>query len=305
MVNGGANRLSLPIMKHTEGRFSGGELYFQTWQPAGEMIAALVVVHGFGEHSNRYHNLVNHFVPRGYAVHAFDLRGHGQSAGQRGYIEPWTDLREDVAAFLRLIERDETPAPVFMLGHSFGGVVALDYCLHADQLPDGLICSAPVLGEVGIPQVLWRVAALLDRVWPRFSLDNGLRDTDISRDVEVIRALRADPLRHKRGTARLAIELRRAVAGVHAHAARLRTPLLIVHGTADRVADIGGSRAFIKAAGSADKELREYAGGYHELFNDLEKERVLAETEAWVERRVGAARRRRAEAMAAEAGRKS
>lgn len=273
-------------MRHSEEKFRGAghlELYYQCWHPKELARAAIAIVPGLGDHSGRYTNISNHLVPRGYAIYAFDLRGNGRSPGQRGYVKEWKEFRDDVASFLALIRDREPRTPIFLFGESLGGVIVLDYCLRRPQGLSGLICAAPALGKIGISRLLWMLARILNRVLPRFSLSTGLDYSNLSRDPEVVKAFQQDPLAHCRGTARLAIELRRAIEWIHAHADELKLPLLIVHGKADRIASPNGSRDFIRKVTFPDKNLREYEGGYHELYNDIIKDRVLADTEQWLE----------------------
>jgi alpha-beta hydrolase superfamily lysophospholipase len=286
-------------MKHSAGSFRGAaesELYYQCWRPGEHTRAAIAVVPGLGDHSGRYTNVCSYFVPRSYAIYAFDTRGNGRSPGQRGYVSEWSEFREDLGFFLAFIREREHRAPLFLLGESLGAVIALEYCLRRPEGLSGVICAAPPLGEVGISPFLWMLAHLLNRVWPRFSLNTGLDNSNLSRDPERGKDFKRDPLTHNRGTARLAIELRRAVEWIHAHAADLKLPLLILHGTADRIASSQGSRAFIRKVSFPDSELREYEGGYHEPYADINKDEVLAYTEQWLERHLKHARRSAASA---------
>jgi alpha-beta hydrolase superfamily lysophospholipase len=232
--------------------------------------------------------IVNYFVPRQYAIYSFDLRGHGHSPGLRGYINRWSELREDMAAFIELVHREQPASPVFVLGHSIGGVIVLDYCLRNPGGISGVICSAPVIGEIGISAFLLMLARVLDRVWPTLSLSTGLDISKLSRDPAVEREARADPLYHSRGTPRLGMEIERTVEWVHAHAGEISLPLLIVHGTDDVLSPIGGSRKFIRKVTYPDARLQEYEGGFHELCHDIIKEQVLADIESWLARHLGA-----------------
>ena len=273
-------------MKHYEGTFKGTdglELFFQSWQTQENAKAAIAIIHGIGEHSNRYMNIVNHFVPRGYDIHAFDLRGNGRSPGQRGHINSWTEIRNDISAFLNLIKQ-QSDTPLFILGHCLGGVVALDHCTRHPEGLQGVIASSPAIGKTGVPAVLWVLARILNRIWPRFSLDIRLDISNFSRDPAIVKAFKNDPLFHTRGTARLGMEVRHVVDWIHAHSGELRLPLLIVHGTDDKIASPDGSREYFKNVIFDDKELREYEGGYHKLFSDIIKEQVLADTEQWLKR---------------------
>jgi alpha-beta hydrolase superfamily lysophospholipase len=274
-------------LEHFEGEFvgSGGtRLYYQRWRPEQQAKATLAVVHGFNEYSGRYGNVVDWFVPRGYAVHAFDHRGHGRSQGQRGAIEYFAQVREDVQAFLALVRQEEPVLPLFLLGHSYGGLVALNYVLHQPDGLVGVIASGPLLSQPGISPIRIQASKLLAKVWPDLSVGVGLDATALSRDKAVVEAYVNDPLVHGKGTPRTGIELMAAMDWTQAHAADLTLPCLIVHGGADRICPTEASQRFFENVTFADKERIEYEGYYHELFNEVGKEQVLADVEAWLER---------------------
>ena len=276
-------------MDHTEGTFDGFEgleLYYQRWRPDGESKAVLAVVHGFGEHSGRYGNVVDCFAPKGYAVYSFDHRGHGRSPGPRGFINSFTEFRGDVKAFLEFIHEQEPNRPVFLLGHSMGGLVVLEYVLHHPEGLVGVIASGPLLAQPPISPLLAGLSKVLSSILPRLSLAAGLDTTALSRDEAVVQAYENDPLVHGLGTPRMATELTKAFEWTHAHAADLSIPCLIVHGSADRLTPPEGSRIFYENVTFGDKERKVYEDYYHEVFNDVGKEQVLADVEAWVERRL-------------------
>jgi alpha-beta hydrolase superfamily lysophospholipase len=273
-------------MDRVEGTFSGFkdlELYYQCWRPEGEPKAAIAVVHGLGEHSGRYGNVVDWFVPKGYAVYAFDLRGFGRSPGPRGYINEWAEFREDVKAFLEFVREQESGQIVFLLGHSMGGLIVLEYVLHHPEGVAGVIASGPALG-VDIPPILMVLSKVLSGILPRLAFNTGLDATAISRDPAVVEAYVNDPLVHSLSTPRFGIEFPRAIEWTQAHAAEMRIPCLIVHGSADRLVPPEGSRIFYENMTITDKERQVYDGYYHEVFNDVGKERVLAAVETWVEK---------------------
>jgi alpha-beta hydrolase superfamily lysophospholipase len=277
-------------MQHREGTFYGYgrlPLYYQAWQPDESPRASLLIVHGHGEHSGRYPNVVNHLVPRGFAVYALDHRGHGRSPGQRGYANSMAEFRGDVGGLLRLAATDHPHTPLFLLGHSMGGLISLDFLLHhPDAELRGAIISAPVVGQIGVAPILLRLSRLLARVWPTFSLGSGLDAKDISRDPQDVAAYQNDPLVHSRGTVRLATEVMDAAAWCQTHAHSLQLPLLLIHGTADRITSPQDSRRFFDNAGSADKTYIAYEGGYHESHNDIHHEQVVADMLAWLEKRI-------------------
>lgn len=281
-------------MKHREGTFLGAaglRLYYQSWHPQKRSRAIVVIVHGLGGHSDLFANLVQYLVDCGDTVYGFDLRGNGRSPGQRSYINSWTEFREDLEAFVRLIEVKESDSPCFLLGHSLGATIVLDYVLRSPRQWQGVILIAPALGNVGVSPLKLAIGRILSKVWPRFSLDTGIDLAASSRDPQVLKAYAQDPLRHSRGTARLATEFLKTVNWIEAHASELQVPLLILHGGADRVTLPESSRLFFERVTFADKEKREYPGAYHEIFNDLDYQQILCDLKDWLERHLERATR--------------
>jgi len=273
-------------MEHSEGTFQGAgnlKLFYQCWRPEGEVRAALAIVHGFGEHSGRYPNVVQHFVPRGYAIYALDHRGHGRSPGQRGYINAWSEYREDVHAFVQMVTTYTSSRSIFLWGHSLGGLIVLEYALHYPDGLRGVIASAPLLGQAGVSPILIALARVLSRIAPKFSLSTGLDATTLSRDPAVVQAYTSDPLVHSLATPRLSTEITAAQQWTLAHAGEWRLPLLLFFGTADRLVPPANTRAFFDAIPFADKHKIEYEGAYHEVHNDIIHAQVMADVEQWVE----------------------
>jgi len=193
-------------MQHYEDTFEGQgglQLFAQGWRPAESPRASLAILHGFGEHSSRYGNVVDWFVPKEYLVSGFDMRGMGRSPGRRGHINDWNELREDVRCFLQWVKAQEPAAPTFLLGHSQGGLIALEYALHDTEGLAGIIASAPALGSLPVPPLLVLLAKLFSRVWPTFTQDVKLDASALSRDQRVPTDYVSDPLVHGMATARL------------------------------------------------------------------------------------------------------
>jgi alpha-beta hydrolase superfamily lysophospholipase len=282
-------RSSTPTQAHAGKTFAGVggiSLYRQVWRSSGPERAILVNIHGLGDHSGLYPTLVEHFQSRGITVHAMDLRGNGRSGGQRAYVESWEEFRGDLGRFLELVREEEPGMPVFLLGNSLGGLVVLDYALHHPDGLRGVIAASPPLGRLSVPAPLLGIGRVLSRVWPRFSLRTGMDLSGLARDPVVAQTVLADPLFHRVGTARLSTEVVAAIARVQAAAPVFPLPLLVLHGSADRLVPPDGSRAFVARVGHPDRELREYAGAYHVLFADLDHERVLTDLERWIEARL-------------------
>jgi alpha-beta hydrolase superfamily lysophospholipase len=248
----------------------------------------VISVHGFGAHSDLLAPVGVYLATRGYACYAMDLRGHGRSAGRRGDVRAWRELRDDLDAQRRLVAAREGGVPLFLLGASAGALVVLDYALAQPTPPDlrGVVAQAPPLGRLGVSPARQALARALARVWPTFAVPLGRDLAAVSRDPAVVRKLRADPRLLTKATARFGVALLDAVERVNAGAAALSVPLLILHGTADRLAALDGSRRFYERVAYRDKELREYDGGYHDLFRDADAARVLADLDAWLARHV-------------------
>jgi alpha-beta hydrolase superfamily lysophospholipase len=279
-----------PMDQHREGTFPGSgrtPLYYQAWLPAQARPRAVIVnLHGLGDHSGLYPNLASHFPARAVALYAFDMRGNGRSPGQRAYLGSWKEYRGDLEAFIGRVRQWEPGLPVFLLGNSLGGLVVLDYVLHHPGQVDGVIAAAPVLGDVGVPPILMALGRVMSRVLPRFSLNVGMDLTGLAREPSVVEAVLADPLFHRRGTARLSTEVTAAISRVQHLAGTLSVPLLILHGSADRMVPPDGSRTFFAKVRFPDREFREYPEAYHGLFADLGFEAVLGDLGGWIERHI-------------------
>ncbi len=272
-------------MQHQESTFKGSEglaLYYQAWLPDTPAIGVLVIVHGHGEHSGRYPHVVDHLVPQGFAVYALDHRGHGRSPGQRGYVNNMADFRGDVAALVQLAAAAQPNIPLFVMGHSLGGLIILDYVLHQPEGLRGVIVSAPAVGSVGVSPILLQVSRVLSRVWPTFSLETGLDVKGISRDPQEVQAYQNDPLVHGKGTARLATEVMDTAVYCQENAHTLQLPLLMIHGAADIITSPADSRRFFDNVSGSDKTYIAYDGGFHESHNDIHYQQVVADISAWL-----------------------
>ena len=285
--------LSSVTVQHQEGKFAasdGAQLFYQSWLPAEEPKAVLVNLHGLGDHSGLYPHVAEFFPQRRIGVYAFDLRGNGQSPGQRAYIRSWEEYRSDLHYFLRLVRRWQPDRPLFLLGNSLGGLIVLDYALHHPTGLAGVIAAAPPLGKLGVPPVLMALGRVLSRVIPRFSLHVGMDLSGLARDPGVVEAVLADPFFHRRGTARLSTEVTAAIERVQSRAGDWSVPLLIVHGSDDRMVPPDGSRAFFSRLSYPDRQFLEYPGAYHGLFADYEWQRALSDVGQWLESHLPAGR---------------
>jgi alpha-beta hydrolase superfamily lysophospholipase len=269
--------------EHREGRLDG-RLYWQGWVPDSPR-ATVVLAHGSGEHSGRYRYLVERVVPAGFELYAIDHRGHGRSEGRRAYVDRMRHLVDDLDLLVDQVRGDR---PLFLLGHSMGGCVALEYALrHQDKL-DGLALSAPLAALEAAPLPLRLVAQALSIVapWtPVFKIDV----TAISRDPAEVRAYEQDELNfHGMLAARSVQEMADSVGRFPDEVSRLTLPILIMHGTADRLTPIAGAEMIAARAASDDLTFHRYDGFYHELFNEPpgERDRPLDDLVEWLSARV-------------------
>ena len=277
-------------MQHTEGEFKGYkdlDIYYQCWLPEGDTRAVLLVVHGWAEHSGRYTNLVDYFVPKGYAICALDHRGHGRSEGPRGYVDRFPDYLLDLKTFFDLVRSQHSDTKIFMVGHSMGGTVATAYVIeHQHELAGLLLSGASLMVGSGLPSALIPLARILSVLMPRmgvFVLDAA----DISQDKAVVDAYVNDPLVYRgKITCRFAAEMIKTLRRLPSQMPEINLPILVMHGTADRLGEPEGSRLLYDQAGSKDKTLKLYQGFYHEIFNEPGREQVLSDMESWLAARL-------------------
>jgi alpha-beta hydrolase superfamily lysophospholipase len=267
----------------------GAPLFRRAWAAVGPPRGVLLNLHGLGDHSGLHSSVSAHFTARGFAVHAPDLRGNGRSPGARGHIGSWSEYREDLRRFLAVVAGEEPGLPVFLLGHSLGGLISLDYAMHYPEGLRGVIAAAPPLGRLAVPAPLLLLGRAVSRVWPSFALETGMDLSGLARDPAVAAEVLADPLFHRKGSARLSTEVVAAIARVQEGAARFPLPLLVLHGSADRMVPPDGSRELVARARGRDVRFHEYPGAYHALFADQGGERVLADVEEWIVSRLGGA----------------
>lgn len=272
-----------PSVSTTLDSADGLSLFCRAWYPADPPQGGIAIVHGLGEHSGRYHHLAAYFHSRGYALFTFDLRGHGRSAGKRGHVEQFDDYLADLQ---RLIDyaHDQTPEiPLFLLGHSLGGLIALNYAIqHGDQI-SAVIAAGPTL-RLRIKTPAWKAALsnLTSTFNPGRSMSSGFPLRFLSRNKSVLKAYRTDPLVHNKVTARWLTEFAAAAAWTIDEAHAMAVPTLILQGGSDRIVDPAGAREFFDRIGLEDKYYIEYEALYHELFNEPEVLSVLGDVEAWL-----------------------
>lgn len=263
----------------------GVPLAIERWVPAGDERACVVFVHGLGEHrrARPYPPLYETLAGAGLRVLAFDLRGHGESGGPRLYAREFAILRDDLARVIALAADDARGRPVFVVGGSVGGLLALDAGLAAHDALAGIVAAAPALDASGASGFLRRLLPVLRIAAPRLRLDPGLDLSALGRDAAVVEAYRADPrLQLGRITPALAAAVIDGIGRVLHEAEDIRVPLLLLHGLADRIVPADGTLAFHALAGSRDKTLKTYPEALHHLLLDDVREAVVADIAAWL-----------------------
>jgi alpha-beta hydrolase superfamily lysophospholipase len=263
----------------------GIRVFFRSWHSSGKPRGIVVIVPGFNSHSGYYAWTGDRLASCDLAVYAFDLRGRGKSDGERFYVEKFADYLSDIAEGIGLAKSRTPELPVFLLGHSAGGVLACLYALdHPSELA-GLICESFAF-ETPAPGFALAVLKGLSHVAPHAHVLH-LKNEDFSRDPQVVTTMNFDPLiaDETQPTSTVA-ELVRADERLRSEFPAMSLPLLILHGTADKAAKPGGSKFFYENAGSADKTLKLYEGSYHDPLNDLDRETVIRDIQNWIASRL-------------------
>lgn len=276
-------------MKSAKGYFEGpgmNRLYYQLQQLEGQAPgAALLFVHGLGEHLGRYASLMDGLTPAGYAVFAYDQRGHGQSSGRRGHVDSWEDYRGDLGAARRQAADLFPGLPLFLYGHSMGSLVVLDYLLDNSDGVCGAILSGAAIDPVGVgtPGQI-AMAKVLSRLWPTFQikLADGF-SSQLSHDTQVVEEYDADPLVFHAVTARWGAESLKTVERIKANPQVIRLPVLFIHGKDDPVNTAQGVRTYFDEIASPHKRLLVYPDCLHEPHNELLlRDQVVRDVTRWV-----------------------
>ncbi len=264
----------------------GTQLLARTWAPQGEVRGAVVIMHGLKDYSARYAALATKLAAKGYLVLAFDLRGHGRSAGPRVAPDAWTDYVDDLDRFLTSVEQKVPGKPVFLFGHSMGGAIAARAAeLHRPQLA-GLVLSGPAL-QIDAPPLLVAATRMAGFLTPRApALD--LPNQNFSSTPGAAEAMSKDELiSQPAGPAKTAAGLVEGMHAIWSDVDHLTMPVLALHGTADKLTAPAGSRALIERAPAADKTLRIYEGFFHDLLHEPKAAQVEDDIVAWVDAHAG------------------
>lgn len=265
-----------------------GDLYCRIVQPKdAETKGSIVLVHGIGEHAGRHETTFNFFAMNGYRCIGFDLRGHGQSPGLRQYVEAFDEYIADLKTILDWYQ-SEFGSPFFLHGHSLGGAIVLAYVgAGLDQSMRGISLNAPAFKPAeGVSKVKIFFGRRLAKFFPKLKIPNAIDPSAVSRDKNVVQAMIDDPYRVDFNTAAQGVAILDELEKMPEHAARVKVPLFLTHGTADRIIQPEGTKELFERAEVKDKAIVYYEGGFHETHNDLDRDRYFEDLLRWMENRL-------------------
>jgi alpha-beta hydrolase superfamily lysophospholipase len=270
---------------HRDSSFSGAggvRIWWQAWHPDGDPRAVIVIAHGAGEHSGRYQHVAARLISEGYAVYAVDHRGHGHSDGPRALLDRVDNAVTDLDKVVVIAAGENPGLPIFLLGHSMGGLIAVCYAIAYQERLAGLLLSGPLAALEAASPPVRMMAAILSALTPQlgvFAVDASL----VSRDPAVVKAYEEDPLvHHGKLPARTVHELAGKVGAFPNTVKAITVPTLIMHGTADQLAPLAGAKMLAGTISSTDKKLIPYEGLYHEILNEPEQQQVMDDMCEWL-----------------------
>jgi alpha-beta hydrolase superfamily lysophospholipase len=277
-------------MKTVEGTFKGVrnlDIYYKGWAPEGEVKAVLMIVHGVGEHIGRYTNVVDHYVPLGFAIYGVDHIGHGKSGGEREMVERFEDYIEPLVTFREKIAGWYPGKPIFIYGHSMGGLITTLYLLdHQADFKGAILSAAAAKVPDNITPLTVTLGKILASITPRVGMIQ-LDTNYLSHDKTVVETYNSDPLVfHGKMPVRLSAEMLRAMTRVANEMQKITLPLFILQGSEDKLVDPSAAQMLYDGVGSPDKTLKIYAGLFHEVHNEPEREVMFKDLETWLEKLV-------------------
>jgi alpha-beta hydrolase superfamily lysophospholipase len=272
-----------------EGTFTGvdgAELFYRTIEPLNAPKAAVIIVHGHGDHSGGLHNISFALVQEGYIVYAFDLRGHGKSSGKRGFIKSWDEYRGDLHEFRKFVMKKQPKLPLYMIGHSMGGVIALDYAIDIGSGISGIIAIAPAISyEVTRFERLG--ITVMGKIKPDLCINKSRKFQFMTKNSALTAKFYSDSLRHNTITPGLGRGLIQGVSRVVNQAHLIKIPFLLQYGLRDKITPPTKLGYFFMQVSSKDKQLVEYPAAKHRPFDGAEKEQFLIDMITWLNQQVG------------------
>lgn len=276
----------MQTFRHFEASFAGSDatpLFRQAWIPPSPN-RVLVLVHGLAEHSGRHAALAQWFAQRCFAVHAYDHRGHGRSLGRRGFVRSFSELLDDLECFLVAVKKDHPTLPITLLGHSLGGLVVLTLlCERSPELAQAVVSGPALRVADGVSKLQIELVRQIGLLLPWLPIPNSLNLEDLSRDPEVGRRYREDPLVQKKISIALARAILEQGSCTLRAAAKVQMPILILHGAEDRICSAAASQEFFRTLRIQGSACKTYPGLRHEVFQEPEHEKVYNDVLRWIE----------------------
>ena len=279
-------------MKNETGFFEGRELkklYYQYWLPdSGEIKAYIIAIHGWGTHSDRLIYPATYLTEKGYAVYAFDLRGHWRNAGDiPGHIDSIDHIQKDTLLFMDVLREIAKDKKIFLMGHSFGGLMSLIFAINHPNL-SGVLISSPLLGmflklSMG-KKVIKSISKTLVKLSPNKILDNLIDQNQLTSDLKILREHIADKHKIEVISTKSATEIDKFSKLAMENASKLLCPLLLMQGGDDKIVDKSKTKQFFEQVKCKDKTYREYEGFLHELWNEKGRAQVYQDMYVWLEK---------------------
>lgn len=273
-------------MNYNHGLFQGcdGQMLFeQAWRPDDEQKAVVLLVHGLGEHSSRYAHVADFLTSNGIGVETYDLRGHGKSDGCRAFVNSFDEHLRDLDILCKRVQERHSGTPIFLYGHSMGATISTLYVITRKTEFRGLLLSGALI-KIGddISPLLVKMSSIIGKYAPKMKTTK-LDSASISRDPLIVKDYDDDPLNYRGGIpARTGMELIIAMNRIQIQMETITLPILIMHGSCDKMTDLSGSQELFDAVSSKDKTLKLYDGFYHEIHNDPEKQLVFDDINGWI-----------------------
>lgn len=260
----------------------GVELFFRVIKPLRAPKAAIIVVHGHGDHSGGMQNITDSLVKNDYIVYAFDLRGHGKSAGNRGYIKTWDEFRGDLHEFRKMVSTEQPDLPLYIAGHSLGGLITLDYSLEYREGLSGIIAISPAI-SYEVTRLERLGITLMGKFMPDYSIDK--KQLNRKKSVNYAKFY-ADGLRHNTITPGLGRSLIQTIPHVLEEAESIKLPLLLQYGLDDKITPPAKLNQFFNRVASSEKQVYEYPLMKHRPFDEAGRGRFLDDLVGWLDHQV-------------------
>lgn len=271
------------VMEGTFHGFGGVELFYRRSAPSNEPAkGAIIAVHGHGDHSGGLVNMIEALVQGGYIVYSADSRGHGRSPGIRGFIRSWEEYKGDLDVCKQLVVSENPGLPLFIIGHSMGGVISADYVLDHDSGIRGLVLVAPAISYEMTTFEKWLIR-VLGKLRPQLTIQKSGSVDGLTQDPEMMAKLQSDPLRHSTVTPGLGLGLSQAIPRLMKQAHSFQLPLLLQYGLEDKMTPPEKLQQFLQAVGSQDKKSYAYETMRHRPFDDLGRDRFLSDLVGWLD----------------------